>query len=58
MSLPNDPIILFSYLNTLLRDEYDSLDELCRSLCVPREQIEEKLASVGFAYDANSNSFK
>ena len=58
MSLPNDPVILFSYVNTLLRDNYDSLEELCSSLCVPREQIEQKLASVGFTYDQNSNSFK
>lgn len=58
MSLPNDPIILFSYLNTLLRDQYDSLDELCSSLCVQKDQIEEKLASIGFTYDTNSNSFK
>ena len=58
MSLPNDPVILFSYINTLLRDQYSSFDELCSSLCVEKEQIEEKLASVGFAYDSNSNSFR
>lgn len=58
MSLPNDPVILFSYINTLLRDNYESFDELCSSLCVPKEQIEQKLASVGFTYDPNSNSFK
>ncbi|MBQ1519002.1 MAG: DUF4250 domain-containing protein [Ruminococcus sp.] len=58
MPLPNDPIILFSYINTMLRDNYSDLDELCKSLCIPKEQITEKLASVGFAYDPNSNSFK
>ncbi|MBR1823548.1 MAG: DUF4250 domain-containing protein [Ruminococcus sp.] len=58
MSLPNDPIILLSYANTLLRDKYPSLEEMCKSLCVPQEQIEKKLASVGYTYDTSSNSFK
>ncbi len=58
MNLPNDTIILLSYINTLLRDNYPSLDELCRSLCVPQEDIESKLGSVGYSYDQASNSFK
>ena len=43
MNMPNDPVILLSYINTKLRDEYESLDELCRSLCVDREELEKKL---------------
>lgn len=58
MSLPNDPIILLSYVNTLLRDEYSSFEELCKSLCIPQEQITNKLSSVGYTYDQTSNSFK
>ena len=27
--LPEDPMILFSFINTKLRDNYASLDELC-----------------------------
>ena len=30
--LPKDPVLLLSVVNTRLRDEYDSLDELCRAL--------------------------
>lgn len=30
-NIPNDPIMLMSYLNTQLRDNYASLEELCRS---------------------------
>ncbi|MER2055881.1 MAG: DUF4250 domain-containing protein, partial [Clostridia bacterium] len=29
--LPKDPVILLSYVNTKLRDEYVSLQELCRA---------------------------
>ena len=27
--IPNDPVILLSFVNARLRDEYDSLEELC-----------------------------
>ena len=31
-SLPKDPMVLLSFINTKLRDDYPSLDELCSSL--------------------------
>ena len=58
MNLPNDPVILLSYVNTLLRDEYPSFEELCKSLCVPEEDISSKLSSIGYVYDQNSKSFR
>lgn len=57
MSLPNDPIILLSYINTQLRDNYSSLDELCKSLCVSSEEIKSKLSSVNYEYDSKLNKF-
>lgn len=57
MSLPNDPIILLSYINTQLRDNYSSLDELCKSLCVNSEEIKNKLSSVNYEYDRKLNKF-
>ena len=29
MTLPEDPMMLFSFINMKLRDNYSSLDELC-----------------------------
>lgn len=58
MNLPNDPAILLSYINTKLRDEYPSLEELCSSLCVSKEEIEKKLITIGYAYSEETNSFK
>lgn len=55
--MPNDPIILLSYINTKLRDTYPSLEELCKSECVSVEEITEKLAAVGFEYDSSLNKF-
>ncbi len=58
MKLPEDPVILLSYVNTKLRDEYPSLEELCSSLCVSKEEIEKKLVTIGYAYSEETNSFK
>lgn len=57
MSLPQDPIMLLSYINTQLRDNYSSLDDLCASLDADRAQIEEKLKAVNYEYDAQRNAF-
>ncbi len=58
MAIPNDPIMLMSYLNMKLRDEYDSLTELCKSLCVNQGEIEEKMEKVGYTYDPDRNQFQ
>ncbi len=55
--LPRDPMILLSYLNTKLRDEYATLDALCEGLDTEREALEAALAAVGYAYDAERNRF-
>lgn len=56
--LPQDPYIRLSYVNTKLRDEYDSLDALCDGLEADPVELSEKLASVGYAYDPEANQFK
>ena len=56
--LPKDPMLLLSVVNTRLRDEYDSLDELCRALDADRQELEEKLVAAGFQYDAARNAFR
>lgn len=58
MSIPNDPAILLSFINTKLRDDFPDLGELCSSLCIPREDIENKLAAIGYAYDPEKNCFR
>ncbi|MCC8067623.1 MAG: DUF4250 domain-containing protein [Clostridiales bacterium] len=57
MELPNDPMILLSYVNTQLRDHYASLDDLCAGLGVSRENLTEKLAAVDYEYDEGRNAF-
>lgn len=57
MSLPQDPMILYSMVNMKLRDVYSSLDELCDDLQVDRDELENRLREVGFDYDADRNRF-
>ena len=54
---PQDPIILLSYVNTKLRDEYPSLDELCDDLDADREELVRKLAAVNYTYSAEQTRF-
>lgn len=56
-TLPQNPIILASYINTMLRDRYSSLDELCASLDIDRKKLEAKLRLVGMKYNETLNKF-
>ena len=42
-NLPNDPVMLLSYVNTQLRDFYSDLDRFCAAVDVDRDAIEKKL---------------
>lgn len=57
MYLPSDPNILLSLINTKLRDDFSSLDDLCDSLDVDKEELLTKLKSAGYSYDPNINQF-
>lgn len=57
-SIPKDPVMLMSYLNTQLRDNYASLEELCRSLDLDQDEVEKKLAQIDYHYEAEANQFK
>ena len=56
--IPEDPVILLSFVNTKLRDEYPSLDELCASLVENRAKLERKLTAIGYNYDPQVNQFR
>ena len=55
--LPRDPMILYSVLNTKLRDFYASLDALCDDMDEDKQRILDAMASVGFRYDPEKNAF-
>lgn len=47
-----------SVLNTQLRDNYGSLDELCDDLDINRADIEKTLSDAGFDYIPAINQFR
>ncbi len=57
-NLPADPIMLYSYINTLLRDRYKSLDDLCDDMSIDRRELEKKLAVAGMEYCETINQFR
>ena len=55
--LPNDNYMLLSFINMKLRDFYDNLDSLCDDLDVSKDDIINRLDSIGYVYDSNLNKF-
>ena len=55
--LPKDPVMLLSAVNMKLRDGFATLDALCEDEGISREELEKKLAEIGYAYDAQNNRF-
>lgn len=58
MTLPSDPYMLLSLINMKLRDDYTSLDDLCRSMDIDQEQLQSKLSDAGFVYEPQLNQFR
>ena len=56
-TLPNDPFMLLSVVNTKLRDTYSSLDILCDDLDVNKDEIISKLKTAGYNYNESKNQF-
>ena len=57
MSIPKDPVMLLSYVNTQLRDNYSSLEDLCKSLDVKQEEIISSLQKINYEYSKERNQF-
>lgn len=55
--LPQDSAILMSYINTLLRDRYDSLAQLCDDMDIDITALTAKMKEAGFEYNSELNKF-
>ena len=56
-TIPSDPFMLMSYVNQQLRDNYDSLDEFCKSMDIDKNELLQKLNAAGFEYKPDTNKF-
>lgn len=57
MNIPNDPIMLLSFVNLKLRDYYSNLDSMCNDLNISKEQLISKLKNINYIYDSKLNQF-
>ena len=55
--IPKDPVILLSFVNTKLRDEFEALEELCAALDADAQAICDTLAVLDYHYDPAANRF-
>ena len=55
--IPKDPVMLLSYVNTQLRDYYESLEALCTCRGMKKKELVEKMAAIDFYYDEKTNQF-
>ncbi len=58
MNIPKDPYMLLSFINTKLRDDFDSLDKFCDSYDTNKKEIVKKLEDIGYKYICSENQFK
>jgi len=55
--IPQDPVMLLSFINLKLRDYYGSLEQLANDLDVKEQEIRDKLASIDYHYNEERNQF-
>ncbi len=56
-TLPKDPVMLLSVINTKLRDDYPDLETLCEDLEINQKETEKVLESIDYFYDREKNRF-
>lgn len=57
MTLPKDPVLLLSVVNTELRDRFPTLERLAAAHMSEAREISEKLEQIGYRYDEERNQF-
>lgn len=55
--IPEDPVMLLSFMNMKLRDFYPSLDAFCDDCGADKAGIMEKLKGIDYIYDEERNRF-
>lgn len=57
-TLPKDPVMLLSFVNMKLRDEFSSLDELAAACSITTQEIKDALGKINYEYNEVQNQFK
>ena len=57
LTLPKDPVMLLSLINTKLRDFNSSLEDFCKENDLNEDEIKKKLEMIDYHYDEFKNKF-
>ena len=57
MALPKDPVMLLSFVNTQLRDNYSAPKELAAAYDIDEKELCDNLAQIDYKYDETVNQF-
>lgn len=57
IGLPKDPVMMLSVVNTKMRDDYHTLDDLCKDMGIEKADIINKLRTIGYEYDEGRRQF-
>ena len=58
--IPHDPVMLLSFVNMKLRDNYSNLEDLAEGLDISKDELNDiinKLESIDYKYDNDKNQF-
>ena len=50
-------MMLLSFVNTKLRDQYSNLNELCDDLNISQNELVQKLSAIDYQYNPELNRF-
>lgn len=56
-TLPKDPVMLLSFVNTQLRDHYPSLEEFAATYQIDASEVISALKNIDYEYDPATNQF-
>lgn len=54
-NLPQDPVMLMSFVNQKLRDSYPSLEVMCEDMDIDKNELLNRLKSGGYEYNEQQN---
>lgn len=56
--LPKDPVMLMSFINMKLRDEYQTLDDFCNAYNLDETQLKARMEASGFDWMPGIRQFR
>ena len=56
--LPKDPVMLMSFVNMKLRDEYTTLEDFCSAYALDESKLKATLEAAGFEWMPGIRQFR